>query len=66
MGYERLDGPEALEIRAPRDEDYRTCSVCGSDCEPEPGAMDDIGGRIMFACPKHGAQNVLDPFSDLR
>lgn len=66
MDHERDDGPDGLEIRVPRDVAYRTCSVCGGDCDPEPSAEDGIGVRIMFVCPAHGAQSLLDPFSDLR
>ncbi|WP_026821229.1 hypothetical protein [Arthrobacter castelli] len=66
MDYERIDGPDGLEIRVPRNEDYRTCSVCRGDCEPESEAVDGIGVRIMFVCPEHGAQSIVDPFSDLR
>jgi hypothetical protein len=48
------------------DESYRTCSVCGGDCEPEPMAEDGLGVRIMWICPEHGAHSVVDPFEDLR
>lgn len=48
------------------DEEYRTCSECGGNCEPEPSAVDGLGVRIAFVCPEHGAQSMLDPFSDQR
>lgn len=65
--YESIDGPDGLEIRVPKDDDYRTCSVCGGDCEPDTSlSADGTGVRIAFVCPEHGAQSVLDPFSDLR
>lgn len=66
MDYERIDGPDGLEIRVSRDKEYRTCSVCGGDCEPEPSAMDGLGVRIMFVCPAHGVLSIVDPFNDLR
>lgn len=47
-------------------ETYRTCSECGSDCEPEPTAIDGLGGRIVFACAEHGVQGIVDPFHDRR
>lgn len=48
------------------DEEYRTCTVCGSDCVPEPSAVDGLGVRVVFVCPEHGVQSIVDPFSDLR
>lgn len=50
----------------PSDESYRTCSVCGGDCEPDPTAVDGLGVRIAFICPKHGVQSIVDPFADMR
>lgn len=65
--YESLDGPEGLEIRLPKDDSYRTCSICGGDCEPDTSlSADGTGVRIAFICPEHGAQSVVDPFADLR
>lgn len=61
--FEDVDG---LELSMPHDQSYRTCSTCGGDCEPETSAIDGLGVRIMFVCPEHGAQSVVDPFSDLR
>lgn len=66
MDDERIDGPDEPEIGMPRDEEYRTCSVCGGDCDPEPSAVDGLGARFIFICPEHGAQSIWDPFSDLR
>lgn len=48
-----------------RAEDYRTCNVCGGDCEPETSAVDGIGVRIIFSCPDHGVHSILDPFDEL-
>ena len=48
------------------DESYRTCSVCGGDCEPEPTGADDLGVRILWVCPDHGVHSVVDPFEKLR
>lgn len=45
-------------------EGYRTCSVCGGDCEPEPSAIDGLGVRVAFVCPSHGVHSILDPFED--
>lgn len=50
----------------PSDESYRTCSVCGGDCDPDPIAEDVLGVRIAFICPRHGMQTLVDPFEDLR
>lgn len=49
-------------FRMSDDESYRTCSECGADCEPEPTGADDLGVRIAFVCPVHGAQSMVDPF----
>lgn len=48
-------------------EDYRTCAVCGADCEPEifdGGA--GVGIRVAFSCPEHGLHGVTDPFEGMR
>lgn len=66
MDYERVEGPDGLEIRVPRDDGYRTCAVCGGDCEPEPMVTEQHGVRIAFTCPEHGPQGVVDPFDDIR
>ena len=49
-----------------RDEGYRTCATCGGDCEPEPMAEDGLGVRIVFVCPYHGTQTIVDPFDGRR
>jgi hypothetical protein len=36
MGHKRIEGLDCLEIRAPREDGYRTCAVCGGDPEPKP------------------------------
>ena len=65
--HEGLYRSEGLEIRVPKDDSYRTCTVCGGDCEPDTSlSADGTGVRIAFICPEHGAQSVVDPFSDLR
>lgn len=66
MDFDHVEGPDGTNIRLPRDERYRTCSVCGGDCDPEPSVIEGFGARIMFSCPEHGAQSLVDPFSDLR
>lgn len=48
------------------DSEYRICSVCGGDCEPDPSATDGLGVRVVFVCSEHGPQSVVDPFDDLR
>lgn len=50
----------------PEDESYRTCSECGSDCEPGITISDHAGARIAFVRREHGAQSVVDPFQDVR
>lgn len=47
-------------------EGYRTCSVCGGDCLPEPSATDELGVRLLFVCPDHGVHSIVDPFEGLR
>lgn len=67
LEHDDVDGPDGLEVRVPKDDAYRTCSVCGGDCEPHTSlSADGTGVRIAFACPEHGPQSVVDPFSDLR
>lgn len=58
--------PPPPDDGGPSDESYRTCSVCGGDCEPDPMAEDGLGVRIAFVCPQHGVQTLVDPFEDLR
>ncbi|WEG08628.1 hypothetical protein PU630_15490 [Microbacterium horticulturae] len=67
MDYDRIDGPEGLEIRVARDDGYRTCAVCGGDCELDTSlSADGAGVRVAFVCLEHGIQSVIDPFADLR
>lgn len=67
MEYEHLDGPDGLDIRVPASDYYRTCSVRGRDCDPDPSlSADGTGARVAFVCTEHGVQSVVDPFSDLR
>jgi hypothetical protein len=67
MDYERVVGPDGIEIRIPKDEEYRTCAECGTDCVPDPGiTVEDAGVRVAFVCPTHGVQSLVDPFEDLR
>lgn len=66
MDAEHIEGPDGLRISLPRDDEYRTCSVCGGDCEPEPTVVEGFGVRVAFVCPEHGAHSMVDPFSDLR
>ncbi|MDP5226892.1 MULTISPECIES: hypothetical protein [Arthrobacter] len=67
MDFERINGPDGLEIRVPSDESYRTCAECGGDCEPDPAVCaDGFGVRIAWICPRHGLQTIADPFEDLR
>lgn len=48
------------------DEGYRTCVACGSDCEPALVGDDRLGVRVVFSCPEHGIQTLVDPFNELR
>lgn len=67
MEYDNFPGPDGLEIRLPRTDDYRTCSECGAECSPDPAAGGDgIGARIAFVCPAHGVNAIVDPFEDFR
>lgn len=53
----------AIDPFGSEDESYRTCSTCGSDCEPDTAlSADRTGVRIAFVCTEHGAQSVVDPF----
>lgn len=40
-------------------EDYRTCSQCGSDCEPDPFPTGK-GIRIAFVCAQCGLHSLID------
>jgi hypothetical protein len=53
-------------FRNPLDDSYRTCEVCGSDCEPEPFTIEGGGVRISFICREHGIHSVIDPFEEHR
>lgn len=66
MDFEELGDLDGVPVRVPTDEGYRTCSVCGRDCEPNPLAEDGLGVRVAFVCPHHGAQSIVDPFADSR
>lgn len=48
-------------------EDYRTCSECGCDCEPEIfDGGEGVGIRVAFSCAEHGLHGVTDPFEGMR
>lgn len=66
MEYDEINGPDGLPLRVTKDDAHRTCSACGGDCEPEPTVVEGFGVRVAFICPEHGAQSMVDPFSDLR
>ncbi|MBP1325484.1 hypothetical protein JOF28_000716 [Leucobacter exalbidus] len=54
-------------IRLPTEDSYRTCSVCGRDCESDVAfGSNNAGGRIAFICPVHGIQSLVDPFEEQR
>ena len=51
----------------PTGDDYRICTECGGDCEPDLSiSVDSQGARIVFVCPNHGVQSIVDPFEDQR
>lgn len=66
MDYDRIEGPDGLEIRVARGADYRTCSSCGGDCIPDPTGAAGLGVRIAWVCPEHGVHSIVDPFEHLR
>jgi hypothetical protein len=67
MEYEQIDGPRGLEISVLTSDEYRTCSMCGDDCEPDSTlSVDGAGVRVAFVCREHGVQRVVDPFEGLR
>ncbi|MGX5695102.1 hypothetical protein ACWKWP_02790 [Agromyces soli] len=67
MEYDEVGSLGGAPIRVPTSNRYRSCSVCGRDCLPEPTfGSDEHGSRIAFECPKHGVQSLVDPFEDLR
>lgn len=67
MEYEEKGSLDGVPIRVPTDDGYRTCTVCGGDCEPDVGFGSDAhGARIAFVCPEHGVQSLVDPLEHLR
>ncbi|MCA1307984.1 hypothetical protein LC082_13865 [Microbacterium esteraromaticum] len=67
MEYEEVGSLDGVPVRLPTSDDYRTCSVCGGDCEPDIGfGFDEHGARIAFTCPTHGVQRLVDQFEHLR
>lgn len=66
MDYDKFETGDGVEVRIPKTLDYRTCSECGGDCTPEPSPDDGLGVRVLFVCPEHGAQSIVDPFDDKR
>lgn len=43
--------------------DYRTCSICGADCAPEPfEAAVGEGIFVAFTCPQCGLHSVVHPY----
>lgn len=67
MEYDEVGDVNGVPIRVPADNDYRTCSVCGGDCERDPTfGSDEHGARIAFMCPQHGLQSLVEPFEGRR
>lgn len=67
MDYDEFGEVDGVPIRVPANDGYRTCSVCGGDCEPDPGfGSDEHGARIAFVCLEHGVQSLVDPFEGER
>lgn len=67
MEYWETGNLDGVPIRVPTRDDYRTCSVCCGNCEPDPAfGSDELGARIAFVCPDHGGQSLVDPFEHLR
>lgn len=67
MEYEEVGDLDGVPIRVPTDRSYRTCSVCGADCEPGPSlSVDGAGARVAFVCANHGLESVVDPFEGMR
>ena len=64
MEYEEAGSLDGVPIRVPTGDGYRMCSVCGADCEPDPTfGSDEHGARIVFVCPEHGVESLVDPFA---
>lgn len=67
MEYNEIGEVAGVPIRVPVSDDYRTCSECSQDCEPDVTfGSDEHGARIAFVCAQHGIQNLIDPFEDQR
>lgn len=68
MEWQELGDPkDGISFRVPVNDDYRTCAVCGGDCEPDISFGSDLhGARIAFVCPQHGIQSLVDPFEGER
>lgn len=67
MDYEERGSLGGVPIRVPISDDYRTCSVCGGDCQPDPSfGSDEHGARIAFVCPEPRIQALVDPFEGAR
>lgn len=54
-----------FDMEVASDESYRTCSQCGSDCDPDPFVTDE-GIQIAFICATCGIDSVVDPFRTAR
>lgn len=62
MDYKEVGNVGGIPIRVPV-KSYRTCTVCGTDCQPDQGfSSDEIGVRIGFVCPEHGINSIVNPF----
>ncbi|UOQ58767.1 hypothetical protein MUN78_08105 [Leucobacter allii] len=67
MEHEKIGDVNGVPIRVLTSDDYRTCSVCGGNCEPDPKFVsDEHCARIAFMCPEHGVQSLVDSFEDHR
>jgi hypothetical protein len=66
MDYDTFETPSSVRLNIPRNQDYRTCSECSSDCSPGANAIDGIGLCIASVCAEHGVQSIVDPFNDER
>ena len=67
VDYEEIGDVEGVPVRVRTSDDYRTCAVCGGDCEPDTSlSVDGSGVRIAFVCAEHGVQPIVDPFEHLR
>lgn len=67
MEFESYGDVDGVPVRTPVGDEYRTCGVCGADCVPDAALTDaGLGARVVFSCPTHGPQSVIDPFGDSR